>query len=122
MGCFQYAAEHNGRFPGDLAELVVKDYIEPKTLRSPFNDAPPPRLVDGKLVGESDYALAMPGMRMDRIRRTADMPLVMEKIDEDEYDPQRGAGVAFADGHAEWVTGDAERLRKRIQSALQLGK
>jgi hypothetical protein len=49
-----YAAENRDNYPPDL-QALVKTGMSPAMLRSPFNPAPPPQLVDGKLVGESDY-------------------------------------------------------------------
>ncbi len=120
QGCLIYVNENNGALPSSIEQLVKNQYIDARVLRSPFNSAPPPRLQNGKLIGESDYQLVVKSVRHLTLRRLADFPLVVEKLD--EYDPRRGTGIAFADGHAEWFTGDKEQLRERIASAIAGGK
>jgi len=49
-----YQGEHDDQFPPDLAALV-KEGMPPHVLVSPLSGREPPKMVDGRLVGEVDY-------------------------------------------------------------------
>ena len=68
MGIAMYECDE-GRLPPDLAALIKHRSISESHLVSPLSKRPPPRMVDGKLVGEVDYIYILPvaGVKGDDI-------------------------------------------------------
>jgi hypothetical protein len=62
-GILLFYEDNNRSYPTDLSAVVKAGFIPAEhleILRAPQNDAPAPRLVDGKLVGEVDYVYLKP--------------------------------------------------------------
>ena len=100
----------NDKYPSDLAALVKAKYLPLKILVSPLSGRRPPRLVNGKLVGQIDYiyvgypeATELPG----------DAILVYERLEN-----HRGEGTMVLDNNfsVSWMDmATFEKALKRTQ-------
>lgn len=89
-----YQAEHDDQFPPDFDAIVADQ--SPSLLVSPVSGHEPPRLVNGKLVGEIDYVYLRPTSRS-----LADMIMAYER----PAVQRRGkVNVLFVDGSVKRLT------------------
>ncbi len=92
QGLHIYAADHEGRFPNDLAELVRTDVISLKALVSPYTGQGPTSIDE---VNDKSYLLYRPGLS------AASWP--MEIVLAERETEAGGANFLFVDGHVEWI-------------------
>jgi len=100
-GCALYQAEFNDQLPPALGTLIEHGYIGTGALVHPASGNPPPKLVEGKLVGEIDYVYLGAGKSV--VDEAATTILAHDKP---EHNGFQGVNVVFLDGHVEWMTMD----------------
>jgi len=104
-GIEMYKYEHGGAYPQEMVALLQQEYIHPGLLVSPTSQHRPPRLEDGKLVGEIDYVYIKP-------KDDAPLDAVLLYERPDNYDGQ-GTNVGFVDGSVRWMS--LEELDRRLK-------
>ncbi len=98
--------------PPNLAALVENDFVSASMLRCPHNDDAPPEVIDGELVGESDYVYLLSPIHVAR------PSLHIVAYERPEHYKGEGTNVAFADGHVEFLSmGDFTRLLAKTETA-----
>ncbi|MFW5840380.1 MAG: hypothetical protein ACOCZE_07360 [Planctomycetota bacterium] len=108
MACHRYAIERSNKLPEKIEQLLEREHVTARALRSPFNKTPAPKYEEGKLVGESDYLLAQAGKALHEIDNASRTPIIVPNPK--TYDPARGAAIGYADGSARWYTGPLKDL------------
>jgi prepilin-type processing-associated H-X9-DG protein len=112
-GCVIYAGDHNDTLPPDLAAIVKSGYIPAKILRNLASDRLPPRLVNGELVGESDYVY----VRGLDSNAPAELVLAYEKP---EFARRGRINVLFVDTHVETMSmQDFQKALDRTQEYVK---
>jgi len=113
-----YAAENRDQYPPDLAALVTEGFVSTRMLVSPLSGRPPPKFVDGRLIGEVDYIyIKLPA------EPPADAGELILAYERPELHRGEGANVLFADFHVEFVsTPRFERALKRTMAYVKAPK
>ena len=105
-----YQAEHEDESPPDLATLIQENFTIAKMLISPISGREPPKVVDGKLVGEIDYVYI-------RLPANPDSPgQLIRAYERPENYHNKGTNVLFADGRIGWIS------RPEFEQALERTK
>jgi len=96
LGVHMYAADHDGAMPPDIDSLLP--YVgSAEVFVSPASGRKPPRVVDGKIVGEVDYVY----LPWTRLRAIGDPTRAIIAYERPENYDGKETNVAFADGHVE---------------------
>jgi len=99
LGALMYVPDHDGQWALDLAVLLGEDLLPgAQGLVSPVSGRRPPKLVNGKLVGEIDYVyIQPPAGRISPAGRII-------AYERPENYGHKGTNVAFIDGSVRWMT------------------
>ena len=115
-GLYMYAEDHDGKLPPSLGAMA-KDYLGgTKVLVSPLSGRKPPRLVDGKLVGEIDYVY-IPFPSVDAVDSPSEVIVAYERP---ENHKGKGTIALFLDAHVEWM--DIAAFKKALNRTQELRK
>ncbi|HUU82906.1 MAG TPA: DUF3352 domain-containing protein [Phycisphaerae bacterium] len=108
--CLIYASEHKGEFPTSLGDLVADGSMTVQMLRSPYDGSGP---ADVSEVDEQSFYLYRSGSNTKTMAQPATTVVLAER----EVRNGRGAAVAFADGHVEWIEEpEAGRIIAELQA------
>ena len=107
-----YAEEQDGRYPPNLSALVEHSFVSADCFDSPSGDTPPPRYVDGELVGQVDYhyfsQLAQIEGGIEAI--PGDLMIGYERP---EMNDGEGTNILMSDVSVQWVS--LERFERELE-------
>ena len=109
MAITMYQAEHEDRYPPNLSALVEHALVSADYFDSPSGDTPPPRYVDGELVGPVDYVY---------FSELAQLPggpdvVVMIAYERPEMNEGEGTNILLGIGSVHWVS--MERFDRELE-------
>ena len=116
VGLYSYAADHDEKFPPSLGALAKDCLGGTDALVSPLSGRKPPKLVDGKLVGEIDYVY-LPFPSVDAVDSPSEVIVAYERP---ENYKGKGTIAVFLDAHVEWM--DMERFKEALKRSEKLLK
>jgi hypothetical protein len=116
-GIYFYIEEHDWELPPDLDALVRDDLIPAGILVSPLARREPPKLVDGKLVGEIDYVYIKLPPKLTDVEKPHETIMAYERP---ENFGGRGTNVLFVSGRVKFLkTSQFQELLKRTNQYVK---
>jgi prepilin-type processing-associated H-X9-DG protein len=94
--CLSHAEKHDCSFPSSLGDLVAQGLLSVEMFRSPYDGSGP---TDSTEVDRMSFYLYQPGLNVSAMKQPSSTVVLVER----EIHRERGANVAFADGHVEWI-------------------
>jgi len=116
-----YRTDNRDEYPPDLGSLITGGYLSPEVLVSPLSGRPPPKFVDGRLIGEVDYIY----MKLSAAP-PADAGELILAYERPELYRGKGTNVLFADSHVEFVSlprfeRALKRTKEHVKAAAKSG-
>lgn len=104
-----YQAEYEDRYPPNLAVLIEARTLSAETFDSPSGDTPPPRYMDGELVGPVDYVYFSEFSQVP-----GDPPGgIMIAYEKPEMNDGEGTNILTSHYSVQWVS--MERFERELQ-------